>query len=58
VTPDHRGYAEAMGAPRMPATVPVYTPPAQPAAPISQSAFPAAAAPPTGGHDPRPTWAR
>ena len=58
VTPDHRGYAEAMGAARMPATAPVYTPPAQPAAPIPQGAFPAAAAPPPGGHDPRPTWAR
>lgn len=58
VTPDHRGYAEAMGAPRMPATAPVYTPPAQPAAPIPQGAFPAAAPPSPTGHDPRPAWAR
>jgi hypothetical protein len=62
VTPDHRGYAEAMGAHRMSATAPAYTPPAQPpsqpAAPIPHGAFPAAASAPPAGNDPRPAWAR
>lgn len=58
VTPDHRGYAEVMGAPRMPAAAPVYAPPAPPAASaLHQGAFPAAAQP-TAGADPRPAWAR
>jgi hypothetical protein len=57
VTPDHRGYAEAMGMARLSATAPVYAPP-HPAAPLPQGAFPAAAAVPPAGHDPRPAWAR
>lgn len=58
VTPDHRGYAEAMGQRRMAAPASAYAPPSPPAPPIPQSAFPAASAAPPAGHDPRPAWAR
>ncbi len=57
VTPDHRGYAEAMGQQRLPAAS--YAPPSQPAAAFHPGAFPAA--PPPGASpatDPRPAWAR
>jgi hypothetical protein len=63
VTPDHRGYAEAMGQQRFAAVPPAYAPapvvpaPVAPAA-IPQGAFPAASVAPPAGHDPRPTWAR
>lgn len=64
VTPDHRGYAEAMGMARPVMMAPAYAPPslsspqsAPPAAPIPQGAFPAATSAPAA-HDPRPSWAR
>ncbi|MFL1461816.1 hypothetical protein ACI6QG_06410 [Roseococcus sp. DSY-14] len=56
VTPDHRDYAQVMGTGRTGHAPPAYAPPAQPAAPIPQGAFPAA--PPAAGSDPRPAWAR
>jgi hypothetical protein len=62
VTPDHRGYAEAMGQQRFAVAPPAYTPPPVAQAPlqqgIPQGAFPASPMAPPAGHDPRPTWAR
>ena len=62
ITPDHRDYAQIMGAhaavPRYapPATAPAPThTPAPPASPVPQGAFPAAGSAAT---DQRPTWAR
>ena len=65
VTPDHRGYAQAMGQHATPGgyeAPPAYAPPAHtppPAVPaMQQGVFPAPAPQPAGGADPRPTWAR
>ena len=64
VTPDHRGYAEAMGRQVAAAgyAAPTYAPPvhaAPPAVPaMPQGAFPVSAPQPAAGADQRPTWAR
>ena len=61
VTPDHKGYAQAMGhhaASGAYALPPAYAPPAAPP-PLPQGAFPAAPpAQPGPAADPRPAWAR